>query len=433
MRILFVSKEACSADLVRSFMNESCEVKMYIREPLARECFDGIVEKVTHWKKELNWVGKDGLIIFDDISFGKIQDKLRSAGYNVCGGSELGERTEIDREFGSNLFAQAGMKTVPLKNFNTVHDAISFVEDNPAQWVIKQNNQAVKNFTYVGNREDGRDVIEVLKAYSYYNHLRNITLQKRVEGVEIGVARYFNGHDWVGPVEVNVEHTRLFPDDIGPITSEMGTVAWYEKSNKLFDITLNRLAEFLREANFRGDMSLNCIVNEHEAVPLESTARFGTPIIHLQTELHESPWSEFLFAVATGKDYDVKYKNGYGVVTVVAAPPFPYRFMRRSYSSYKKPIWLPDVSSDDYNHIHFEEVAYDPIAQRHYVADSRGCVLHVTAVDSTISGAREKTLSIIKDIHIPKMFYRKDIGDQFEKEQLNHVKLWGYINGPYEQ
>ena len=55
----------------------------------------------------------------------------------------------------------------------------------------------------------------------------SIVIQKKVEGVEIAVARFFNGSDWVGPIEINVEHKDLFNGNLGPKTGEMGTLLWY--------------------------------------------------------------------------------------------------------------------------------------------------------------------------------------------------------------
>lgn len=108
-------------------------------------------------------------------------------------------------------------------------------------------------------------------------------MQKKVEGVEIGVARYFNGDDWVGPIEFNIEHKSLFNNDIGPLTGEMGTVMWYsdDENNKLFQKGLEKLKPFLKKIKFKGDIDINFIIKEDKIYPLEATARFGCPAIYL--------------------------------------------------------------------------------------------------------------------------------------------------------
>ncbi|MFA6094467.1 MAG: phosphoribosylglycinamide synthetase C domain-containing protein [Candidatus Paceibacterota bacterium] len=436
MRILFISNDLIAGNLAYRLKQEGHDVKLFVEEPLSKECFSGLVEKIEDWKKELDWVGKDGLIVFDDAGYGEMQEKLRNDGYTVFGGCYVGDKLETEREYGQAIFKEYGLKTAPLKNFSSVQDAIAYVKKNGGSWVIKQNNHNFKHLSYVGKFEDGRDIVNVLENYELRNgEIDKITLHKKIEGVEIGVGRYFNGTDWVGPIEYNIEHTKLFPGCIGPTTSEMGTLAWYDddESGKLFKENLNLLKPFLQHIGYRGDFEVNFIVNETGAYPLEATARLGTPIIHLHDEIHESPWGEFLYAIARGEQYDLKYKKGFGIVVVIATPPFPYS--ERAYNrlsnnnSYRYNIYFDhEMSAEEMSHIHFEEVAVratDP--KQLYVADSRGNVLYVTGMGQTIQEARDITYEKIKPIVIPKMFYRNDIGVEFEKNSLGKLKEWGYI------
>lgn len=431
MKILFISKELLGANLAYRMKQEGHDVKLYIEDKDSRKCFDYIVPKVLSWKKELNWVGKDGLIVFDFIGQGKIQDDLRKKGYKVFGGSELGEKLELDREFGQKIFSEVGMKTVPLKDFKNVEDAIIYANIHRNRWVIKQNN-GMKGLSYIGQMKDGSDVISVLKNYLSNKDLNRekITLHERVEGIEIGIGRYFNGNDWVGPIEFNIEHSKFFPGDIGPTTSEMGTVIWYEDDldNPLYKETIGRMKDFLKKADFRGDFEINCIVNESGIYPLEATARFGSPAVHLQDEIHSSPWGEFLMAVASGNKYDLKWKKGFGIVVLMAIPPFPYTKKIKELSAYGINIFFDGVSDEDMRHVHIEELSArlnDP--KQLYIADGQGYILYVTGIADTIPKAQEKVYSIVKKIIIPKSMYRNDIGSKFWNDELAILKSMGFI------
>lgn len=432
MNILFISKDLISGDLPYRLKKEGNNVRLFIESEEGKNNLNNLVEKTTNWRAELKWVGKEGLIVFDDVGCGAIQDKLRDEGYTVFGGSELGDKTEMDREFGKEIFTQCGLKTLPLRDFIDIRSAIEFVKQNPDRWVIKQNDHGIKNLTYIGNLKSGKDVIHVLEDYeknSLFND-RVITLQKRIDGVEIGVARYFNGTDWVGPVEINMEHTRLFPGDLGPTTSEMGTLAWYDKdSSKLFQETLAKLKPFLTKAHFRGDFSINFILNKDGAFPLEATARIGTPIIHLQEEMHESPMGEFLYAVASGKNYPLKWKKGFGIVVTLAVPPFPH-LGKLSYSMCGTNIYFDEnLSKKDFEKIHFEEIALrDDSSDQFFLSDSRGYVLYVTSVSDTVENARVKVTNILNKITIPQSFYRNDIGVKFLMEDKKKLQEWGYLS-----
>ncbi len=430
MNILFISKSAAGIDLVRNLQDEGHNVKLFIEDKRVRDCFDFMVKKTTNWKKEIVWA-KGGLIIFDDSGYGKIQDELREKGYNVFGGNEIADKVEFDREYSDHLFQKYHLKTFKTKSFNSIIEAAEFAINHRDQWVIKRNKDNSKFISYVGQDPKGRDVIELLKNYSIIPELNEqpVSLQKKVSGIEVGVGRYFNGNDWVGPIEMNVEHPHLFAGGVGQFTSEMGTVAWYtEKENKLYKETLAKLEVFLRGIRFKGDIAINCIVNEKNAYALELTPRLGSPILHLQSEIHQSPWGEFMLAIARGEDYKLKYKKGFGVVMTLAVPPFPFGKFFPTEVCHGLSLNLDKISKEEMKHLHFEEVSRRPDKDEHYfISGHDGYVGYTTGIAPTIKGAHKKALDLAKKVQVPKLFYRNDIGLEFEQEGLPKLKKWGWV------
>jgi phosphoribosylamine--glycine ligase len=404
---------------------------MYIRDPKRRECLDGMVKKTNDWKRELEWVGKKGLIVFDDVGYGRDQDRLRKEGYRVFGGSAFGDRLEKNREYGQKILEECGIAILPSFRFENPKNAITFLRKHPGQWVIKQNSHQ-SSLNYVGKVDDGEDVLSVLKKYEEVG-IQDIDLQKKVTGIEIGVARYFNGKDWIGPIEINVEHKSLFNDGIGPKTGEMGTVMWYtdNENNRLFCQTLAKMKSYLQKIDFRGDIDINCILDKDTLYPLEITSRFGCPSTQLQTEIHLSPWTEFLSAVADGKSYDLKYKHGFGVVVSVAAPPFPYEGISSIYSSKGVRVFFSSpLFRKERNQVHFEEISRDGGVEgkNYYISGSNGFILYVTGFGNSIERAREEAYRVVEKIIVPKMFYRTDIGVQFAEKELPLLQKWGWVS-----
>jgi phosphoribosylamine--glycine ligase len=345
----------------------------------------------------------------------------------------MADKLEQNREFGQKIFNELGLKTVELKDFTDIEEAIFFIRDNPKKWVVKCNDHSRKFMTYIGEYACGKDTVSVLKSYYNNRHINRerITLHERIDGIEMGVGRYFNGTDWVGPIEINFEHTKMFPDDVGPVTSEMGTLAWYDddEKNKLFVDILNKFKPYLQSINFKGDFEINCIVNEKGAYPLEVTARMGTPIVHLHSELHLSPWGEFLYAIADGKKYDLKYKKGFGIVNLIATPPFPYGKKHSKETLYGINIYLDRLNDKEMESLHFEGVSMRVGGKdqgQHFISTDEGYIAYTTAVADTVEKARQESIKIIKKIVIPKAFYRNDIGKDFE-QQIPTLKKWGYI------
>ncbi len=439
VNILFVSSPNMIApDLARRLKEEGHHVKLYlpVSEHRGQSDFDGLVEKTKDWRRELDWVGKEGLIVFDDTGEGKTQTELRSQGYSVFGGCQAGDRLESDRVFAQEILGEYGLNSLEAHTFHQLDEAIAFAKKNPQAWVIKQNGRSSKSLNYVPAFNDGRDTINVLESYGRIPKykLRSVTLQKKVQGVEIGVGRYFNGKDWVGPIEINIEHKKLFPGDLGPTTSEMGTLAWYDddENNKLFTDTLAKIKPHLAKIDYRGDIDINCIVNSEGVFPLEITPRFGSPIIHLHDELHQSPWGELLRAVANGENYPLRWRRGYGVVVMIVLPPFPYSKQLKDFLPAGLHInFKSELSEEEWRHIHFEEVAAKQVngQKQFFASGTLGYVMYVTGTSETVSAAREKTYGLIKKIHIPKMFYRNDIGERFERETKQQLTSLGYNLG----
>lgn len=430
-RVLFVSGELIAGDLALRLQNEGCDVKLFVDHLEQKDCLGGFIQRISDWRKELDWVGKNGLIVFDDVGYGLDQDALRKEGYRVVGGSAGGDKLERDRRFAQELLAEKGMATVPIFTFSTPMEAIQFVKKNPKAWVVKQNNHQ-SALLYVGTLNDGRDVISILETYEK-NGVKIVTLQERIEGVEVSINRYFNGNNWVGPSEITIEHKSLFNDNIGPKTGEMGNLMWYDnsKDSKFFNETIGKLEFYLRDVDFRGNIDINCFINEDKVYPIEVTARFGCPIVHSQSVMHLSPWHEFLGAVADGKNYDLKHRDGYCIALTLALPPFPYEgTLARAYSSEGLELFFQEpLTTEEMENIHFEAIKKEKngIMERYFVTHSIGYTIFVTGFGDTVEEAREKVYSLAKKVVIPKIFYRTDIGASFIHTDKALLEKWGWI------
>lgn len=437
MKILFITRDFSGASLCLRLLREGNEIRAYVADSLYCQILDGLIEKIPKLEDGIAWVGLDGLIVVDDVGFGELQDRLRAQGYAVVGGSAGGDLLENDRPFCQRLLAEHGVKTVPIHHFDNRRDTIRFIKENPGRWVLKQNGNSDKTFCYVGQFHDGRDVLDLLEYYgrkSQYDTC-HFVLQQHIEGVEIGVGRYFNGQNWVGPIELNIEHKKLFPSNLGPKTDEMGTLMWYDhnENNQLFKEVLAPLASYLQRIDFRGDFEINCIVNELGAFPLEVTSRFGCPAVQLQMEFHRSPWIEFLSAVARGESYDLAWQKGYGIVVLIAAPPFPFHQCVERIRPLPQGLKIhfhEEMTEEEMRHYHLEEITVqhdDKGRENYYVCSDRGYVMHVSALGETVEEARENVYRRIRNVVIPKMFYRTDIGVQFLDTSRMLLEKWGYL------
>ena len=436
MRVFFISNEASGVSLCHKIFQEGHDVRLFIEceDKLVTQALDGIVKKIGSIKEGVEWAGKDGLIVFDYMGYGDLQDELRKNGYSVVGGNKFGDKLEDNRQYGQKIISACGVEIAPSINFFSVSELIKYLKKNKGPWVIKQNGSSSKLLNYVGKLENNGDTISLLHNYKKNKYIKkqkvDFDLQKRICGVEVAVGRFFNGENWVGPLNINFEHKNFFNENLGPATYEMGTLMYYSKNenNKLYKATLNKLKPYLKKIKYKGYFDINCIVSGKEIFPLEATTRFGYPTIQLQMEIHQSPWGEFLKALADGKDYDLKWKKGYGIVVLVAAPPFPfYKKGVRDFSIKGTTVnFTDDWIEEDKKHIHLEAIMKGKNGELK-VCDDMGYILHVSGIGETVAEARDKTYSVIKKIIVPKMYYRTDIGQKFIEEDEKSLRKWGWI------
>jgi phosphoribosylamine--glycine ligase len=423
IKFLFVSIEALIGDLAWQIKKEGHEVKYYIHEKSEKDVCDGFVDKCDDWQKEIDWAD---VIVFDDLGFGTQADKLRKQGKLVIGGSAYTDKLEDDREFGQDEMKSAGMVIIPNNNFSNFDDAIKFVNENPGRYVLKPSGKAQneKELLFVGNEEDGRDILEILERYkkNWGNKIKIFQLQKHVSGVEVAVGAFFNGKEFVMPININFEHKRLFPGNIGPSTGEMGTSMFWSKPNNLFMATLEKIKPKLQASGYVGYFDINTIVNNKGIYPLEATSRFGYPTINIQMEGILSPMGEFLHNLASGKDFEIRTKRGFQVGVVIAAPPFPFKDAA-SFKRYSEDA-LIIFQKPNYDGAHIADIKLDENDWR--MAGTSGYALIMTGSGLTMEEARKQVYARVKNILIPNMFYRTDIGANWTQDS-DMLQTWGYL------
>ena len=323
---LFVSWSGLITDIAWQVAKEGHAVKYYIRSASDRDIGDGFVPKVDEWESHVDWAD---VIVFDDtLGQGELAASLRARGQRVVGGSAYTDSREDDRSFGQEELKKAGVNILQYREFRDFDSAIDYVKTNPDRYVIKLSGEAgnVKRRLFVGDEEDGQDVIRVLEAYrkSFPDQSKVFQLQRRVTGVEITVGAFFNGKEFVYPINGNFENKKLFPGNIGPSTGEMGTRMFWSGPNRLFTSTLKKMEPMLAREAYVGYVDLNCIVNGQGIYPLEFTSRFGYPAIMIQQEGMPTPIGEFLAELAAGTLTKFKVKSGFQIGGRIVVSPFPF-------------------------------------------------------------------------------------------------------------
>lgn len=432
MRILGVGETNDLGDMYLRLIDAGHEVRVFMSDEASRDVMQGMIAFVPDWRSSLEWIreaGDDGIIVFETANAGKDQDDLRRRGFNVIGGSGFGDKLETDRAYGQQVLRDHGLNTACTREFCSFDDAVSFLRSSPGRYVFKlsgSNWPSTRN--YVGQMDDARDMIALLTAARDSWNLDeepSFVLMEFIEGVEVGIGAFFNGKKFLNPPNLDWEHKRFFPGDIGELTGEMGTVVSYRGAERLFESTLAKLAPSLRDSGYCGYVNLNTIVNERGVWPLELTCRFGYPGFAILDSLHEDDWGTVLSALVRRNADSIRTKEGFSVGVVLTVPPFPYPDGYDELGRGTPICFRENMSEADRHSLHFGEVTLRD--GQLVTAGMVGYTMVVTGTGTTIEEARGTAYGLVDKVVIPNGRYRNDIGVRLIERDWAKLAATGWV------
>lgn len=426
-KFLFVSKDSLSGDLALSLVREGHAVKIHFSDRSSQDVYQGLLSKVRDWKKCVHWAD---IIVFDDENFGRHADRLRRRKKLVIGGSAYTDRLEIDREFGQKELERHGVKVLPRWDFDNYESAIRFIKNHPDRYVFKPtgNKQSGnKGIIIISQESDGRDLHEFLKQNNKVLSKKepHFLLQKCADGVEIAVGAFFNGNNFISPVNINFEHKRFFHSNLGPLTGETGTLMYWTETNKLFQETLLKMTPSLQKSRYIGYIDINCIVNKDAIYPLEFTSRFGYPTIQIQLEGIVSKTGEWLSRLAQCENFRIKVKPGFQIGVVIFTPPALSEGDDTESVEMYRNLAINFKVKKALHGVHIGDIKQDKKGLWR-IAGVSGWNLVITGSGETVDKARAIAYQRVSNIQIPNMFYRSDIGENW-RTISDQLRTWGYI------
>ncbi len=418
LRILAVSPRLYLGDMYLSLMREGHQVRVAAGDPPEQRAFAGLIDPVEDWRSSLPWVGRDGLIVFEGVASGAVQDQLRADGYRVVGGSALGDRLETDRAFGQAVLAEAGLPVAQSRAFERMEDAAAWLGAHPGQYVLKYDRGT--HTTFVGEHPAGEDVLFILRR----NGVGDVLLMERLRGVEVGIGAYFDGRQFLRPACIDFEHKRFFPGDRGEMTGEMGTLASYEGADRLFEATLNRVAPLLAGAGHVGYVNLNLIVNERGPLPLEFTCRFGNPGFAILAAMQPDGWADLLDRMARGAGGRFRTAPGWAVAIVLTVPPFPATAPVNPADD--APVFFLEPPSEaELPCYHFVDMRRE--AGHLLVRRCSGHAMIVTGTGASVAAAQGEARQRALNVIAPELRWRDDIGARFTAGEEETLRQLGWL------
>lgn len=424
MRVLLIDHDAVGLAFALRCVKAGHQVRWFIKDKPSNntQTGDGFkgLERISTWLASMKWADLVWMSSNDDylprLNFFKTQ------GVNVFGPSVASAKLEIERALGMKFFEKHGIQVPEYQTFPTLKAAEQHVWKTEERYVFKTlGSNEDKSLSYCG--KSPADMIARLQRWQKIgmNPQGPVMLQKFIPGIELGVSRWMGSEGFVGLYNENWEHKKLLSGNVGPNCGEAGTVQKYCEDSTLGEMVLGPLEEALVKLGHLGDVDVNCIIDEKgKPWPLEFTMRCGWPAFNIMLATHKGDPVEWMRDACEGEDtMDCSTAIAAGVV--IAQPDYPYSSLTQ-----KETVDIPIYGVTNKNRrfiapqgiklLKMPDMDGEKVIEREIWASCSDYLAVVTGTGSSVSQACGRAYDVVKELHVPDMIYRDDIGEKLEEE-----------------
>jgi phosphoribosylamine---glycine ligase len=433
VKVLVMEMEdaGCGLDFVLRCIHWGHSVRYFLRKgnnPHIGKGFKGI-EYVDNWATSAKWA--DLIFATGNDEFMGRMDYFRKQGAMFFGPSLESAKLEINRQKGMEFLEKHDIECPEYKTFQSLDEAAAYQKKSDDRYVFKTlGSEEDKSLSYVGKTP--ADMIARIQRWKKLGLTLKgpCMLQRFIPGIEFAVSRWLGSDGFVGLPNENFERKKLLSGDCGPNCGEAGTVMKYAKKSKLHEDVLDPLEDSLVKIGHLGDVDVNCIIDAAGKVwPLEFTMRPGWPAFNIMLATHKGDPVQWMLDACKGED-TLKASTAISVGVVLAQPDYPYSKLTKT-ETLDIPIY--GITEENKRFVAPQSVKMAPLPQmidgevvtQEMWATCGDYIAVVTGTGKSVKVACERAYKTIKDIHVPDMMYRDDIGEKLE-EMIPEIQKHGY-------
>lgn len=402
--IKLISKNGDFLSLLKRMEESGHTVQTYI--DTEKPIYEGMLNKV-HDIAELD-ISDGDMVLFDMVGFGKGAEVLKEKGYYVVGGGILNDRLELEREFGLQFMIDNQVPIPPSLQTDRIDEAREIIRETGKRYVFKPSGNLSTDLTYVSTGpENLLDMLDYLE--DKIPEDCTFVLQEFVEGVEMSTEAWFNGNQFILPLNSTFEEKKFMSGNLGPNTGCSGNVVvWWDDhySQIIYDLLFKNIEDSLREGGYVGPFDINAIWTPQGPMVLEFTTRFGYDAIQCSSRQIDMELGDFLSSLPELTDVPLK-DSTYSMGVRVSVPPYP--------NDGEIPQFPLNFSRADQDMLYLSDVQLKDGKYR--CAGEDGYVVCVAQDGKSLGQVARKIYSEIDKLEIPQMQYRMDIGERVEADR----------------
>lgn len=271
----------------------------------------------------------------DPLVLGAV-DRLEEAGIACFGPRANAAILEGSKVFAKDLMKRYGIPTAQYAVFDSLPEALSYVETAPIPTVVKADGLALgKGVVIAQTRQEAMDAVRSMMEDKVFGQAGcRVVIEEFLTGPEVSVLSFTDGKTIV-PMVSSMDHKRALDGDSGLNTGGMGTVApnpYYtdeiaEQCMKtIFLPTIQAMAQEGRP--FQGCLYFGLMLTPDGPKVIEYNCRFGDPETQVVLPLLKSDLLRIFQAVREGRlcQTPVEFSDQSACCVVLASKGYPGQY-----------------------------------------------------------------------------------------------------------
>ncbi|MGH2700185.1 MAG: phosphoribosylamine--glycine ligase [Actinomycetota bacterium] len=236
-------------------------------------------------------------------------DALRAEGFKVFGPDAAAARIEGSKSYAKELMDQAGVPTARWQSFDSVAQAVSFLDELGPPYVVKADGLAAgKGVVVTPEREAAVDAVrECIEGRAFGTAGATVVIEEFLDGEEASLIAFVDGKT-AAACEVAQDYKRIFDNDEGPNTGGMGSYSPVpacppEVAERIVEEVIEPMVSATAAAGrpFVGALYAGLALTGRGPRVVEFNARFGDPETQALMPRLRSDLGEVALAAATGE------------------------------------------------------------------------------------------------------------------------------------